>query len=139
MISAGLIIFCNVGPVYTAFPYGLHLPHIERKQNFTFIIREKPEQNQTQSKGDAMSEQKTEKPVAGLILIGKVNAKKKYQYKNGVDHFFLFIVSTGSTSVRKVEVKAEDYGQYNIDSPFKSMVEENVFNNQVTYIPISND
>lgn len=86
-----------------------------------------------------MSEQKIEKPVAGLILIGKVNAKKKFQYKNGVDHFFLFITAPGSTSVYKVEVKAEDYGQYSQDSPFKALVDLNVFNNQVTFIPNSND
>jgi hypothetical protein len=84
-----------------------------------------------------MSEQKTDNAINGLILIGKVNAKTMRTYKNGEDHFFLSIVSPGSEEMHRVEVKAQDWGAYNQDSPFKSKVKSNIFNNQVTYIPIS--
>jgi hypothetical protein len=83
-----------------------------------------------------MSEQKIETTVTGLILIGKVNAKTSRVYKNGDEHFFLFIASPGSETMERVEVKPQDWGAYQEGSPFKSKVKSNVFNNQVTYVPV---
>ena len=38
-----------------------------------------------------MSEQKQNEPTNGLILSGTVNAKTNQVYKNGDEHFFVFI------------------------------------------------
>lgn len=83
-----------------------------------------------------MSDQKTESPINGLILFGKVNAKTSRVYKNGDEHFFLSIASAGSEIMYRVEVKPQDWGAYQQDSPFKSKVNFNIFNNQLTFIPV---
>jgi len=80
-----------------------------------------------------MSEQKTE--ASGLIIIGKVNAKTSRVYKSGDEHFFLSIACPGSEVMLRVEVKAQDYGRFDEGSTFKSKVNYNVFNNQVTFQP----
>lgn len=83
-----------------------------------------------------MSDQKTDNPVSGLILIGKVNAKTSRFYKNGDEHFFLSIISPGSEDMHRVEVKPQEWGAYTQDSPFKSKVKANVYKDQLTFIPV---
>lgn len=83
-----------------------------------------------------MSDQKTEVPLNGLLLIGKVNAKSTKRYKNGEDHFFLAVFAPGSDVMYRVEVGAKDWEAYQQDSVFKSRVSTSVFNNQVTYMPM---
>jgi|GEM_PF-4583774 len=82
-----------------------------------------------------MSDQKNETPIHGLLLIGKVNAKSMRQYKNGDEHFFLSIAAPGCEVMFRVEVKPQDWGTYQEGSIFKSKVNFNVFNNQVTFQP----
>lgn len=82
-----------------------------------------------------MSDQTKETPVNGLLLIGKVNAKSMRQYKNGDEHFFLSIAAPGCEVMFRVEVKPHDWGTYQEGSIFKSKVNFNVFNNQVTFQP----
>lgn len=81
-----------------------------------------------------MSDEKVE--ISGLFIVGIVNARETKQYKDGKDHFFLYITSIGSTTMHKVEVKAEVWAKYNDGSPFKSRVSGSSFNNQITYTPI---
>lgn len=80
-----------------------------------------------------MSDQKKE--LAGLFIVGTVNARETKQYKDGKDHFFLYITSVGSPTMRKVEVRAADFAQYADGADFKSRVIESCFNNQITYTP----
>jgi len=82
-----------------------------------------------------MSDQTKENLVNGLLLIGKVNAKTMRQYKNGDEHFFLSIAAPGCEVMYRVEVKPQDWGTYQEGSIFKSKVNFNVFNNQVTFQP----
>ena len=82
-----------------------------------------------------MSEQKTNDSISGLILIGKVNAKTSQVYKNGEEHFFVFITSSGSTVLHKVELKPAVWGGYQEESPFKMKVNISVFKDQVTFHP----
>jgi len=82
-----------------------------------------------------MSEQKQNEPTNGLILSGTVNAKTNQVYKNGDEHFFVFITSTGSTVLHKVELKPAVWGSYQEGSPFKMKVNINVFKDQVTFHP----
>lgn len=82
-----------------------------------------------------MSDQKNETPIHGLLLIGKVNAKTMRQYKNGDEHFFLSIAAPGCEVMFRVEVKPQDWGTYQEGSIFKSKVNFNIYNNQVTFQP----
>jgi len=85
-----------------------------------------------------MSEAKpeTKNDVQGLILIGTVNAQTSRVYKNGDEHFFLSIACPGSEMMHRVEVKAQDWGRYAEGATFKSKVVPNVYNNQITFLPV---
>lgn len=80
-------------------------------------------------------EPKTNDSISGLILIGRVNAKTSQVYKNGDEHFFVFVTAPGSTSLYKVELKPEKWGAYQEEAPFKMKVNYSVFKDQITFHP----
>lgn len=80
-----------------------------------------------------MSDQKKE--LGGLYIVGTVNARETKQYKDGKDHFFLYITSIGSPTMHKVEVRAADWALYADGADFRSRVNASSFNNQITYTP----
>lgn len=82
-----------------------------------------------------MSEQKTELPIRGLCVGGRVNAKTTFTWpKSGDQSFYLIIAPPGAETMIKVEVKPQIWGACKEGDPFVSRLTfKNFYAGQVVY------